>query len=113
MGQIRNLTITAGAAPTPIRLSASSRTLMQNTSVGGALIYIAYQRDLFGINPGESAQFFTINPLSTQVNPLIFEPNPLTGNTDPELGDLFYAYCPAGMGNATIEIWQQGQTQPM
>lgn len=112
MGQIRNLTITAGAAPTPIRLGASSRTLLQNTSAGGALIYIAYQRDLFGINPGESAQFFTLNPLNPS-QPLVFEPNPLTGNTDPELGYLFYAYCPAGLGNATIEIWQQGQTQMM
>jgi hypothetical protein len=115
MGQIRRQIIVAGAAPVPIRLSASNRTILRNDSgpiaaPTGALVNIAYQRDLFGINVGESNQSFTMLVGDTYV----FDANPITGNTDVELGDLFYIYCPlTPSGNATIEVWQQGITQTM
>jgi len=104
MGQIINQTLVAGAAPTPLRLSSGSRTVIRVTV---APIQIAYQRNHFAPAFGGEQLFFTINAGDT----FVFDANPLTGTTNPELDDLFFVLCPAGAANAQVEVWLQGHTQ--
>lgn len=104
MGQIIRQTVVQAAAPTPLRLSSGSRTVIK---VFNAPISIAYQRNHFAFVVGEPALFFTIGVGES----FVFDANPITGTTNPELDDLFFVFCPAGGANAVVEVWLQGQTQ--
>jgi len=102
MGQILQYTIAAGEV-SPLRLDAGSRTVIR---VDGNDLRIAYMRDLFGANPGEQSQFFTIKDGEA----FVFDPNTVTGTTSQELGDLFWMTVNAG-ADCVVQVWLQGQTQ--
>jgi len=102
MGQILNLTISAGAV-VPLRLDGGSRTVIR---CDGNDVRIAYERDLLGTTTNQAGQFFTIKDGEA----FVFDPNPVSGTTAYELGYRLYATVSAG-ADASIQVWLQGSTQ--
>jgi len=96
MGSIEQYTVTQ--TTTSIRLNGGSRCVIR---VDGDDLRIAYQRQYL-----DGTQYFTIKDGEA----FVFDPSPITGDTEPELGTVFYVQSATATG-CTVQVWLQGQTQ--